>query len=125
MEIFKEFRFEAAHQLPWLPEGHKCRRMHGHSYRMRICIEGPIDPATSWVMDFADISKVVKPVIEELDHQCLNEIDGLSRPTTEEIARWIWRRLKPSLPRLARVELWETPTSGCIYRGEHEEPGAG
>jgi 6-pyruvoyltetrahydropterin/6-carboxytetrahydropterin synthase len=117
MTIFREFRFEAAHRLPDAPPGHKCRRLHGHSYRLVVHVEGPIEPATGWVMDFSELRAVVDPVIGQLDHQYLNEIDGLSQPTAEVITVWIWNRLKPVLPGLKRLELHETAKAGCIYDG--------
>ncbi len=120
MEIFKEFRFEAAHRLTRVPAGHKCARLHGHSYRLRVVLRGKVDPGLGWVMDFAELKAVVKPVIAELDHQYLNDIAGMEEPTAEGIARWLWRRLKPSLPMLSRLELWETATSGAAYAGEDE-----
>ena len=118
MEIWKEFRFEAAHLLPNLPEGHKCRRLHGHSYRVRVYARGELDERLGWVTDFADIKIAVEPIREQLDHRHLNEIEGLENPTAEIIARWIWDRLKPRLPILSRIEIDETCTSGCIYTGE-------
>ncbi len=117
MEIFKEFTFEAAHDLPNTPEGHKCRRLHGHSFRVRVSVEGPVDPVTGWVMDFADIKAAFEPVHKRLDHYYLNDIPGLENPTSEVIAEWIWAQLKPTLPALSEVKLWETCTAGCAYRG--------
>lgn len=117
MEIFKEFTFEAAHRLPNVPEGHKCARLHGHSFKVRIWVSGELDPRLGWVMDFADIKAVAKPVIARLDHYYLNEIEGLDNPTSEHVARWIWTRLKPSLAGLRRVEVQETCTAGCSYAG--------
>ncbi|HWJ24619.1 MAG TPA: 6-carboxytetrahydropterin synthase QueD [Gemmatimonadaceae bacterium] len=119
--IFKDFSFEAAHRLPNVPEGHKCARLHGHSFRVRVVIEGPVDARTGWVMDFADIKAVVRPLEDRLDHYYLNDIEGLENPTSEELARWIWRALKPQLPLLAAIEVRETCTSGCIYTGDDEE----
>lgn len=119
--IFKDFSFEAAHRLPNVPEGHKCARLHGHSFRVRVVIEGPVDPVTGWVMDFADIKAVVRPLENRLDHYYLNDIEGLENPTSEELARWIWRALKPQLPLLAAIEVRETCTSGCIYTGDDED----
>lgn len=116
MEIFKEFGFEAAHRLPMTPEGHKCSRLHGHSFRVEIHVEGPVDQASGWVMDFADIGEAFAPLRERLDHYYLNEIEGLENPTSENLARWIWDRLPASLP-LSAVVVRETCTSGCIYRG--------
>jgi 6-pyruvoyltetrahydropterin/6-carboxytetrahydropterin synthase len=117
MQIFKEFSFEAAHHLPNTPEGHKCRRLHGHSFRVRLYVNGPVDSHTGWVMDFADIKALFQPIWAELDHHYLNEIEGLENPTSEVIAAWIWARLKPALPQLAAVELHETCTAGAVYRG--------
>lgn len=118
MEIFKEFTFEAAHRLPNVPEGHKCARLHGHSFRVRVWVRGGLDARLGWVMDFADIKAAAKPVIERLDHYYLNEIEGLENPTSENVARWIWTRLQTSLPGLARVEVQETCTAGCSYAGD-------
>jgi len=118
MEIFKEFTFEAAHRLPNVPEGHKCARLHGHSFSVRVWVSGPVDPRLGWVLDFAEIKAAVQPLIARLDHYYLNEIEGLENPTSENVARWIWARLKPKLPGLARVEVRETCTAGCSYSGE-------
>lgn len=119
-ELRKTFQIEAAHRLPNLPEGHKCRRLHGHSFRIEIAVEGASDPKLEWLMDYADISKAFKPIYEELDHNYLNEIQGLENPTSENIAKWIWKRLKPSLPMLKEIVIAETCTSRCIYRGEEQ-----
>ena len=118
MVIFKEFIIEAAHSLPNVPLGHKCGRLHGHSFRIEIHVEGEINNEQGWVMDFADISSIFKPLYEQLDHHHLNEIEGLSNPTSENLARWIWMRIQPSLPNLLQIVVRETCTSGCIYKGE-------
>lgn len=118
MEIFKEFTFEAAHRLPHVPPGHKCARLHGHSFRITLHVRGAVDPETGWVMDFADIKRAFQPLYDQLDHNYLNEIEGLANPTSEQLARWVWRRLRPALPELCRVVIHETCTSGCIYQGE-------
>ncbi|HET7231243.1 MAG TPA: 6-carboxytetrahydropterin synthase QueD [Longimicrobium sp.] len=118
MEIFKEFGFEAAHRLPNVPAGHKCARLHGHSFRVQVHVRGDLDPHLGWVMDFADLKAAVKPVIDQLDHYYLNEIAGLENPTSEVLARWLWARLQPELPSLARIVVRETCTSGCAYQGE-------
>ncbi len=120
MTVFREFHFEAAHSLPEAPPGHKCRRVHGHSYRLVVHVRGRIQPRTGWVMDFADLRAVVDPLIAELDHQYLNDLEGLSCPTAEVIVRWCWRRLKPGLPGLSKLELFETARCGCAYEGEDE-----
>jgi 6-pyruvoyltetrahydropterin/6-carboxytetrahydropterin synthase len=118
MEIWKEFTFEAAHMLPNVPDDHKCKRLHGHSYRVRVCVEGDLDPTLAWVIDFADIAKAFEPIRLRLDHYYLNEIEGLQNPTSEVLARWIWTRLQPALPCLSRVEVSETCTAGCVYCGD-------
>src|SRR5690606_9913913 len=117
MDIFKVFTLEAAHRLPNVPEGHKCARLHGHSFRVEIHVSGEADPHTGWVMDFAEIKSAFKPLYEQLDHHYLNEIEGLENPTSERLAAWIWARLKPALPLLSEVVVHETCTSGCRYRG--------
>jgi|HubBroStandDraft_4_1064222.scaffolds.fasta_scaffold951635_2 6-pyruvoyltetrahydropterin/6-carboxytetrahydropterin synthase len=118
VHIFKEFSFEAAHRLPHVPVGHKCSRLHGHSFRVEVRVEGPVDDRTGWIRDFADLTCAMKPVLERLDHYYLNEIEGLENPTSEVLARWIWDRLVPSLPDLSEIVVRETCTSGCVYRGE-------
>jgi 6-pyruvoyltetrahydropterin/6-carboxytetrahydropterin synthase len=118
MELRKTFQFEAAHRLPNLPETHKCRRLHGHSFQVELVISGPLDTAHGWVMDYADISDAFKPVWDKLDHYYLNEVPGLENPTSENIALWIWQRVKPKLPLLAEVIVAETCTARCVYRGE-------
>ncbi|MEU4517458.1 6-carboxytetrahydropterin synthase QueD [Amycolatopsis sp. NPDC024027] len=117
MEIFREFTFEAAHRLPEVPEGHKCARLHGHSYRVTVHVDGSVDPHAGWVMDFGDVKAAFKPLQEQLDHHYLNEIEGLENPTSENLAVWIWDRLVPRLPDLSAVTVRETCTSGCTYRG--------
>lgn len=119
MEIFREFTFEAAHRLPQVPEGHKCARLHGHSYRVELHVQGTVGADTGWVMDFADLKDAFRPLHEQLDHYYLNEVDGLENPTSENLARWIWDRLQHQLP-LSAVVVRETCTSGCVYRGEAE-----
>lgn len=118
MEIHKEFHFEAAHRLPNVPEGHKCARLHGHSFHVRLTVAGPVGDESGWVMDFGDLKAAFKPILDQLDHYYLNDIEGLENPTSENIARWIWDRLSPRLPQLSAVEIRETCTSGCVYRGQ-------
>ncbi|MGQ0506892.1 MAG: 6-carboxytetrahydropterin synthase QueD, partial [Myxococcaceae bacterium] len=112
MEIFKEFTFEAAHRLPNVPKGHKCGRLHGHSFRVELHVRGPVGRETGWVSDFADVKAAFLPTYEKLDHNFLNEVEGLSNPTSENLARWIWREVKGDLPGLSRVVIRETCTSG-------------
>ena len=118
MEIYKVFHFESAHRLPNVPEGHKCARLHGHSFEETLFVAGTPDETSGWIMDFGDIKTVFKPFYDQLDHHYLNEIEGLENPTSENIAKWIWAHLKPVLPSLSGVKIRETCTSGCIYRGE-------
>jgi 6-pyruvoyltetrahydropterin/6-carboxytetrahydropterin synthase len=116
--IARSFTFEAAHLLPNTPPGHKCRRLHGHSYRVTIEVAGPVDPATGWVLDFAEIQSAFEPIRARLDHYYLNEVEGLENPTSENIARWIWARLNNALPLLSAVSVEETCDNRCEYRGE-------
>ena len=120
MEIYKEFIFEAAHRLPNVPDGHRCARLHGHSWKGTIYVRGEVGARTGWIMDYAEIKEVFDPIYQKLDHNYLNEIEGLENPTSEVLAKWIWKQLKPKLPALSRVVINETCTSGCIYRGEEE-----
>lgn len=117
MDIFKRFHIEAAHRLPNVPEGHKCARLHGHSFLVEIHVSGEPGPHTGWIMDFTDIKRAFQPIHDQLDHHYLNEVPGLENPTSENLARWIWDQLVPALPQLSRVVVHETCTSGCVYRG--------
>ena len=116
-EIFREFTFEAAHRLPHVPDGHKCARLHGHSYKVIIHVTGTVGEHTGWVMDFGDLKAAFRPLMEQLDHHTLNDVPGLENPTSENLARWIWERLTPTLADLSAVTIRETGNSGCIYRG--------
>jgi 6-pyruvoyltetrahydropterin/6-carboxytetrahydropterin synthase len=117
MIIWKEFTFEAAHRLPNVPAEHKCARLHGHSFRVAVHVEGTLDPRLGWVRDFADLAAAWQPLHDALDHRYLNDIPGLENPTSEVLAQWIWERLAPSLTGLARIVVQETCTTGCIYEG--------
>ena len=117
IELRKTFQFEAAHLLPLLPKTHKCRRLHGHSFQVEIVVAGDSDPKLGWLMDYADISQAFKPLWKKLDHFYLNEIPGLENPTSENVAVWIWDRLKPALPNLTEVVVAEPCTARCTYRG--------
>jgi 6-pyruvoyltetrahydropterin/6-carboxytetrahydropterin synthase len=119
VELVKDFRFEAAHYLPNVPEGHKCRRMHGHSFRGEVAVRGPVDGHVGWLIDFADLKRAIDPIIARLDHYLLNEVEGLHNPTSESIAIWLWQRFEPLLPQLHRVTIEETCTTRCHYFGEH------
>ena len=117
MDLFAEFTFEAAHRLPNVAPDHKCARLHGHSFQVRVTVTGPVDPVTGWVIDFADVQQAFAPIHDAVDHRYLNEIAGLENPTSEVLAQWIWGRLVPKLPMLSAVEVRETCTMGCVYRG--------
>jgi 6-pyruvoyltetrahydropterin/6-carboxytetrahydropterin synthase len=117
MDIFKTFRLEAAHRLPNVPSGHKCARLHGHSFAVELQVSGPLGEDSGWVMDFAELKRAFQPLYDRLDHHYLNDIEGLDNPTSERLAVWIWDRLKPALPLLSAVTVHETCTSGCRYTG--------
>jgi 6-pyruvoyltetrahydropterin/6-carboxytetrahydropterin synthase len=116
-QIRKSFRFEAAHRLPNVPPGHKCARLHGHSFEIELAVDGEVDPVLGWVVDFADLKTAWEPLHAILDHYYLNDIPGLENPTSEILARWIWERILPALPILSEVVVSETCTSRCVYRG--------
>ena len=117
MEIFREFTFDSAHRLENLPEGHKCANIHGHTYRLRVYLGGPLAPVIGWIVDFAEVKRHVDWVLAPLDHHMLNDVEGLEQPTTERIAMWLWPRLAEGLPGMTRIELWENTTSGVVYDG--------
>ncbi|WP_027155424.1 6-carboxytetrahydropterin synthase QueD [Mesorhizobium sp. WSM2561] len=117
MKIAQAFTFEAAHRLPRVPESHRCHRMHGHSYRVDLRLAGSVNPDTGFVVDFFDVEAAFAPLLQRLDHHCLNEIEGLTNPTAENIAIWIWDRIKPILPQIASVIVWETPQCWAEYEG--------
>lgn len=117
VRLVKSFGFEAAHFLPTFPEGHKCRRMHGHSFRVEVVVEGEVDPDKGYLVDYGDIKRAIKPIEDRLDHRVLNEIPGLENPTSESLAAWVWGELERALPMLAEVIVHETCTSRCHYLG--------
>lgn len=114
-ELSKSVTFEAAHRLPHLPDNHKCSRLHGHSFRVTLNVRGPLDEKNGWVMDYAEMKKILAPVVDELDHRYLNDITGLENPTSEVIARWIYLRLKPQMPLLHQIVIGETCTTECRF----------
>ena len=116
MKLYKEFTFEAAHKLPLVPKDHKCFQLHGHSFKVRVYVQSPVNEI-GWVIDFAELKGVCKTWIECLDHSFLNEINGLENPTSENIAMQPWDKLIKKLPQLVAVEIMETCTSGCVYTG--------
>jgi 6-pyruvoyltetrahydropterin/6-carboxytetrahydropterin synthase len=118
VELRKTFQFEAAHQLPNVPADHKCGRLHGHSFRVEVVVTGECDPKMGWLMDYADISEAFRALMDQLDHYHLNDVPGLENPTSENLAKWIWDRLKPKLPLLNEIAVAETCMSRCVYRGQ-------
>ena len=116
-QLTKVFYFESAQVLPKVPAGHKCGKMHGHSFKVEVSIEGEVNPQTGWVYDHAVISEAMKPLIEQLDHACLNDIPGLENPTIELMAAWFWDQLAGPCPGLCEIVIHETPTARCVYRG--------
>ncbi len=117
IELTRSFGFESAHFLPHVPAEHKCRRVHGHSFRAEVSVAGEVDPKSGWLVDYADIAAAIEPVRMALDHRHLNEVAGLENPTSENIARYIWDKLAPVLPGLSQIVVRETCTSSCTYRG--------
>ena len=117
VRLVKSFEFEAAHWLPSLPEGHKCRRLHGHSFKVDVVVAGEVPEEQGYLIDYGEIKRAIEPLKQQLDHYCLNDIDGLENPTSEMIARWIWERLESSLEMLSEVVVHETCTSRCHYTG--------
>lgn len=117
VRLVKSFGFEAAHWLPTFPEGHKCRRMHGHSFRVDVVVEGQVSQDKGYLIDYGKIEEAVKPLRQQLDHQCLNEVRGLENPTSEILAQWIWDHLQPQLPLLVEIAVHETCSARCVYRG--------
>jgi 6-pyruvoyltetrahydropterin/6-carboxytetrahydropterin synthase len=117
IELARDYHFEAAHRLPRLPATHKCARLHGHSFKFTVLLEGDVDERTGFLIDFGDVDKIVQPVVDRLDHYFLNEIEGLENPTSEVLSAWLWRRLRPELPVLRAITVAETCDARCTYRG--------
>lgn len=114
----KEYRFEAAHFLPRVPPGHKCARMHGHSYRVELCVTGPVNPETGWLIDFSEIDQAWQPLHDRFDHHVLNEVTGLENSTCETLAAYVWDELVGRIQGLSAVIVWETADASCTYRGQ-------
>jgi 6-pyruvoyltetrahydropterin/6-carboxytetrahydropterin synthase len=117
MEIYREFKFDAAHSLTNLADGHKCRNLHGHTFTVIVYVSGPVEEKAGWVMDYGEVKSICEPVIDQLDHSYLNDIPGLENPTSETIAVWLWNRIEPNIPELSMVEVKETASTGCRYKG--------
>ncbi len=117
VELIREYRFESAHRLPRVPAGHKCQRLHGHSFKIEITVVGEVDPKTGWFIDYGDLDRIWQPLHDQLDHNFLNEIEGLDNPTSEILAKWIFDAMRKDLPSLSAVTIFETCDARCIYRG--------
>jgi 6-pyruvoyltetrahydropterin/6-carboxytetrahydropterin synthase len=117
VRLTHEFRFEAAHRLPKVPLTHKCQRLHGHSFKVELAVEGPVNPETGWYIDFSELFDAWAPLYETLDHHYLNDIEGLENPTSEILSRWVWDRVKQVIPGLVAVTIHETCEARCEYRG--------
>lgn len=114
-ELKQQFRIESARFLPHLPEGHPCRRMHGHSFVIIIRLVGEADPKIGWVRDYHEIDRLMKPMLAELDHHVLNEVSGLENPTSENLAAWVYNKARILIPQLIQVTVSETPNTECSY----------
>jgi len=117
-ELRRRYRLEAAHRLPQVAAEHPCRRLHGHTYTLELVVCGPLDPGKGWVLDYASIDAAARPLLDQLDHRYLNDIEGLENPTSEHLARWVWERLAPILHGLAAVTVAENPDCACTFRGQ-------
>jgi 6-pyruvoyltetrahydropterin/6-carboxytetrahydropterin synthase len=118
VELKKEYYFEAAHRLPFVPLEHKCARLHGHSYKVEITVQGAVDPQTGWLVDFALLDLAWTEIFERFDHRCLNDVAGLENPTSENLAAFIWEVLRVKLPNLSAISVWETADAVCTFRGQ-------
>ncbi len=116
--LSKEFHFEASHRLDHLSVDHPCYQLHGHSYRVEVEVYGEVDPKTGFVIDYRDLKAIVGPVIGRLDHRHLNDVEGLEITSTEHIARWLWNEIKPRLPILSKIIIYETTSTRCEYEGD-------
>ena len=117
MLVYKKFNIESARSLPNVSESHPCYQLHGHSFKIIITVKGQMDKHTGFVTDFQEIENVFNPIKKILDHSFLNKIEGLSNPTSENICIWIWDKIESSIPNICEIEIKETDSTGCIYRG--------
>jgi 6-pyruvoyltetrahydropterin/6-carboxytetrahydropterin synthase len=117
VELVREYRFEAAHRLPKVPPGHKCARLHGHSFKIELEVRGAVDEATGWFIDYGVLDERMRPILDRLDHHYLNEIEGLENPTSELLARWLWLQIAADVPALSAITVHETCDARCVYRG--------
>jgi len=118
VKLSNTFHFEASHRLDHLGSEHPCHNLHGHSYRVEIEVSGKVDETTGFLIDYSEITKIVRPIIKRLDHTHLNDVEGLPLTSTEHIARWLWERIQPQLQILSRITIYETDSSKCVFEGE-------
>ena len=121
MIVYKKFNIESARSIPKLPKTHPCHHIHGHSFKIIISVKGPVNKQNGFVTDFQDIDDAFSPFKKELDHSYLNNIEGLQNPTSENICIWIWDKIQSSLPNIYKIEIKETDSTGCIYKGERND----
>ncbi len=118
VRLTHEFRFEAAHRLPKVPPGHKCQRLHGHSFKIEVTVYGPVDPETGWFIDFGVLQDEWKKIHDVIDHNYMNDVPGLENPTSEVLAHWLWTKMKPAVPSLQKITVFETCDARCEYEGD-------
>lgn len=114
-QIKNHFQIESARFLPNLSKDHPCSRLHGHSFKIILTLQGPLDPKIGWVQDYHEINTIMKPILDQLDHRVLNDVPGLENPTSEILARWLYQQALRHLPLLKTVTVMETPTTECSY----------
>ena len=114
-ELKQQFRIESARFLPNLPKSHPCSKIHGHSFKIILKLVGPLDPKIGWVLDYQKISETMAPLLLRLDHQILNEVEGLENPTSELLAKWIYDQTLRIIPILKTVTIMETESTECTY----------
>ena len=114
-ELKQHFQIESSRFLPHIGKDHPCSRMHGHSFKIILTLHGPLDPKLGWVIDYNDVSKLMKPILESIDHRTLNEVPGLENPTSELLAQWIYQKAKPLFSSLVCISILETPFTECRY----------
>ena len=113
-ELKQHFQIESARFLPHLPKDHPCSRMHGHSFKIVLTLVGDLDPKIGWVVDYHEITKIMKPILDQLDHKVLNEVPGLENPTSELLARWLYEKVRVSLPQLDALQSWKRPALSVV-----------
>jgi 6-pyruvoyltetrahydropterin/6-carboxytetrahydropterin synthase len=117
VELKQHFQIESARFLPNLPKSHPCSNVHGHSFKIILTLKGPVDEKLGWLMDYHEINQVMQPILKELDHKVLNEVAGLENPTSENLSKWIYDKVILKISILTEVNISETPTTECVYRG--------